>query len=424
MRPTQLHVGGVLYWTIRTRDPDTQLLKDADATPTVVIVKNGTVTGDSVTITKRSATTGIYDCSYNPAGEAEGDDFTVEESAQVTGTTTAQATYSNSWAFGVVALERGTDSALLAANYTAPPTASANASQVRTELTPELARIDATVSSRSTLTAANVWEHATRSLTTFGTLVSDIWSNATRTLTAISDSSGITTLLSRILGTLAAGTHQPQTGDSFARLGAPAGASIAADIANIEGGGLTGANSILVTVRDSFTNTAIEGAKVRFFRTGEDGTQATNASGQATFTIASATWSYTVKATGYIGASGSQLVTANGTLNVSLTAQTFPSSPDPDLCDLSFVVASQSGEDLSGIVCDAKFAQGFAVTTGRLYINAIETASSNSEGEVTLRLVQGATYDITATRAGHRKTVVRVTVPAQTSAQLTTAIVI
>jgi hypothetical protein len=111
MRPTILHVGGVLYWTIRTRDPDTQLLKDADATPTVVIVKNGTVTVDSVTVTKRSATTGIYDCSYNPAGEVEGDDFTVEESAQVTGTTTAQATYSNSWAFGVVALERGTDSA-------------------------------------------------------------------------------------------------------------------------------------------------------------------------------------------------------------------------------------------------------------------------------------------------------------------------
>jgi hypothetical protein len=133
MRPTILHVGGVLYWVIRTRDPDTQLLKDADATPTVVIVKNGTVTVDSVTINKRSATTGIYDCSYNPAGEVEGDDFTVEESAQVTGTTTAQATYSNSWAFGVVALERGTDSALLAANYTAPPTASAIADAVLTE---------------------------------------------------------------------------------------------------------------------------------------------------------------------------------------------------------------------------------------------------------------------------------------------------
>jgi len=130
MRPTILHVGGVLYWVIRTRDPDTQLLKDADATPTVVIVKNGSVTGDSVTINKRSATTGIYDCSYNPAGEVEGDDFTVEESAQVTGTTTAQATYSNSWAFGVVALERGTDSANTATPLDANETQQAAAAAI------------------------------------------------------------------------------------------------------------------------------------------------------------------------------------------------------------------------------------------------------------------------------------------------------
>lgn len=58
-----------------------------------------------------------------------------------------------------------------------------------------------------------------------------VWSTATRTLTAISDSAGITTLLSRIIGTLASGTHQPQSGDAYARLGAPAGASVSADIA-------------------------------------------------------------------------------------------------------------------------------------------------------------------------------------------------
>lgn len=270
----------------------------------------------------------------------------------------------------------------------------------------------------STLTAQQVWEYASRTLTTIG------------------DSSGITTLLSRITGLIrtsaddvSAETAQTSTIRSGLALEATLDAAetaILSAIDGIEGGGsgLTGANSILITVRDALTNAAIEGAKVRFFRTGEDGTQATNASGQTTFTIESATWSYTVKATGYIGSSGSQTFSANGILNVSLTAQTFPTSPDPDLCDLSFVVASQSGEDLSGIVCDAKFAQGFAVTTGRLYINAIETATSDSEGAVTLRLVQGATYDITATRAGHRKTVVRVTVPALTSAQLTTAIVI
>jgi hypothetical protein len=41
-----------------------------------------------------------------------------------------------------------------------------------------LTNLDATVSSRSTLTAQNVWEYTTRSLTTFGTLVADIFNYA------------------------------------------------------------------------------------------------------------------------------------------------------------------------------------------------------------------------------------------------------
>lgn len=43
--------------------------------------------------------------------------------------------------------------------------------------------VNATISSRSTLTATDVWSHATRTLTSFGTLVADVWSYATRTLT-------------------------------------------------------------------------------------------------------------------------------------------------------------------------------------------------------------------------------------------------
>lgn len=130
MRPKVLHVGGTLYWVIRTRNPDTQILKDADSTPTVAVRKNGASVGDSVTITKRSATTGIYDCSYNPAGEVEGDKFTLEESATVTGTTTSSATYENSFEVTVIAVERGTDGA----NTTTPPAAADNATAVRSEL--------------------------------------------------------------------------------------------------------------------------------------------------------------------------------------------------------------------------------------------------------------------------------------------------
>jgi len=52
----------------------------------------------------------------------------------------------------------------------------------------KLDNLDATVSSRSTLTAADVWGYTTRTLTSFGTLVSDIWGHSTRTLTAFSTS--------------------------------------------------------------------------------------------------------------------------------------------------------------------------------------------------------------------------------------------
>lgn len=63
--------------------------------------------------------------------------------------------------------------------------------------------------------ATAVWASGTRTLTSFGTLIADIWSYATRTLTAISDSSGVTTLLGRILGTIDTGTHKPQSGDAY-----------------------------------------------------------------------------------------------------------------------------------------------------------------------------------------------------------------
>ena len=205
MRPKVLHVGGILYWVIRTRNPDTQVLKDADSTPTVAVRKNGASVGDSVTVTKRSATTGIYDCSYNPAGEIEGDKFTIEESATVTGTTTSSATYENSWEVTVIAVERGTDGA----NTTTPPTASANATAVRSELTTELGRIDVAVSSR--LASASYTAPDNTSITAIKTKTdnlpsdpadaSDItaafteikgtgWSSTTDTLEKIAESSG------------------------------------------------------------------------------------------------------------------------------------------------------------------------------------------------------------------------------------------
>jgi hypothetical protein len=138
---------------------------------------------------------------------------------------------------------------------TAPPTASEVATQVRTELSTELARIDATVSSRSTLTAANVWEHATRSLTTFGTLVSDIWSNATRTLTAISDSSGITTLLGRIAGTIRTSADDV-TAETAQTAAVRSGLALEATLTDIKGAGFATGTDSLEAISDAIAATS------------------------------------------------------------------------------------------------------------------------------------------------------------------------
>lgn len=55
-----------------------------------------------------------------------------------------------------------------------------------------ITNLDVTISSRSSHNAAAVWSSATRTLTSFGSLVSDIWSAATRTLTAFGFSVALT----------------------------------------------------------------------------------------------------------------------------------------------------------------------------------------------------------------------------------------
>jgi len=99
MRPTELKKDNTLYWVIMTYDAN-GVLVDADSTPTVAVRKNGASTADSVTVTKRSATTGIYDCSYSPSGEVAGDQYTLEETATVS----SQA-YVNSFSVAVTSQE-------------------------------------------------------------------------------------------------------------------------------------------------------------------------------------------------------------------------------------------------------------------------------------------------------------------------------
>lgn len=168
MRPTFLHINGVLYWSIYIYNPDTGVLKDADSTPSVSVRKNGAATGDSVTITKRSATTGIYDCSYNPSSEIEGDEFLFEESATVTGTSTAQATYNNVWSATVIATEASIDASGV---RSAIGLASAN-------LDTQLQTIQNKTNNLPSVPASS------GDIPTISNIASGVWVNAIRTLTA------------------------------------------------------------------------------------------------------------------------------------------------------------------------------------------------------------------------------------------------
>lgn len=135
-----------------------------------------------------------------------------------------------------------------------------------------------------------VWASATRTLTSFGSLVADIWHHlltgittagsigklikdyldaaiSSRSTYAGADTPGTTTLLGRIIGTLLAGNHTAQTGDSYGRIGA-AGAGLTAlakpgDQMNIVENGITatqiGAGAIQA---DAFENDAISAAAI------------------------------------------------------------------------------------------------------------------------------------------------------------------
>lgn len=127
-RPATLKVGNTSYWTIMTYT-SAGVLVDADSVPTVVVYKNGSLTADVVTITKRSATTGIYDAYYNPASEAEGDCFTIQETATIS----SQA-YVQSWNFEVLAAERGTDNSSPSRYYTFADSSGTDYVDVYTEI--------------------------------------------------------------------------------------------------------------------------------------------------------------------------------------------------------------------------------------------------------------------------------------------------
>ncbi len=117
------------------------------------------------------------------------------------------------------------DATVSSRNAVAPPTVA----QIRTEMDTNSVKLDVAVSTRNAVTPPTVVQ-IRNDLDTNSVKLSNLDAPmSSRSTYAGADTAGTTTLLARIPGTV-----QPQTGDSFTRLGTPAGASHAADVAAVK----------------------------------------------------------------------------------------------------------------------------------------------------------------------------------------------
>lgn len=176
--------GAAVVFDACTHDPSTGAISDADSAPTFDVFENTTdaeiLSGQ--TMTKRTSKTGDYRGSFSPS---TGNGFEVDKyyNVVVTGIVGGVTAKKKEVTFRIVPAESqaGVPKVDLAYWLGTAPLALAS----------QFVRVSVGVLDDSLLTAAKfasgafdaVWSVSTRSLTTFGTLVSDIWSAVTRTIT-------------------------------------------------------------------------------------------------------------------------------------------------------------------------------------------------------------------------------------------------
>lgn len=144
--------------------------------PTTTVGLSGTTVGTATTVTSgvtvttnndktgyslsASAVQAIWDAATSALVTAGSiGKFLVDELSALTSRLTAQR------ATNLDNLDAPVSSRLASAGYTPPPSAATNAAAVRSELAPELGRVDVPISTRSSHSAADVWSSTTRTLT-------------------------------------------------------------------------------------------------------------------------------------------------------------------------------------------------------------------------------------------------------------------
>lgn len=101
--------GETIYHQFTTHDPDNKLaLVDADSTPTGTLVKNGTDTAVSVTVTKKA--TGTYTAQFTiPGTYVAGDEVALRINATIGGVATGRVVWQESLTSGATAAAEAGD---------------------------------------------------------------------------------------------------------------------------------------------------------------------------------------------------------------------------------------------------------------------------------------------------------------------------
>jgi hypothetical protein len=156
------------------------------------------------------------------------------------------------------------------------------------------------------------------------------------------------------------------------------------------GGGLTGPYTRTITVTDADTDEPIEAAKVRLYRTGETGTEATDEDGIASFTVEAATWSYGVTASGYTGVSGTVVVSANGNTDVQMEAVSITPPSNPSLSAIVVLCLDAAGQPEPDVDIDIRIVTVPSGSQNIAYKGAKQTATSDDDGIARFEVVQGS----------------------------------
>lgn len=334
-----------------TANPTTGAAADADSLPTGTLVINGTDNGATVTVT--NIDTGRYKAAVTLPTIASGDTVQLAVAATVssvagkaiiwteTGDTKRNSDLNDAAAVSAVSIRSEIDS-----NSTQLAAIVNDTNELQTNQGNWL-----TATGFSTHSAADVWLSATRTLTSYGSLAGDtasaVWDTlltgittvgsigklikdyldaaiSTRSTYAGADTAGTTTLLSRIIGTLAAGTHNAQSGDSYARLGAPAGASVSADVAAVNAK-TTNLPATPAATGDAMTLTAAYDAAKTAAQAGD--AMALTA-GERT-TLAAALWNALTSGLSTVGSIGKLLVdNINATISSRLASASYTAPLD------------------------------------------------------------------------------------------------